>query len=150
MSAIFSAIKSIKNEIRFDSKYHIVMTIAVLLKLVFVTCAILGMMDKIDNAQNAEQHKRIMMAKDMSNELTKIVVLGMMVVIFFPRNNTYCIDKSFKTLLFVFAIISLLEIHWYVFLGQIDLVNRIQYFTGRIGSFDQQVHNDQIHILHTR
>jgi hypothetical protein len=69
-----------------------------------------------------------------------------MIYVFNPFNNTFCIDKHFKTLLFVFAIFAIAEIHWVVFTSKVSPdANIVQFFLGRIGTMQQQEQRDREH-----
>jgi hypothetical protein len=66
--------------------------------------------------------------------------------VFNPFNDTFCVDKHFKTLLFVFAIFTLIEVHWVVFTRKVSPdANLIRFFLGRIGTMKQQTQRDREH-----
>lgn len=138
--------KEIKGEIRDDTIYHIVLSIAVIVKIIFIISAIICYIYEEKGQQNTKFFKKIVRIKDITNELTIIIVCCLIFFIFNPFNNTFCIDKHFKTLLFVFAIFTLIEVKWVVFTGEVlKESNILQFFFGRIGTLKQQVNHDQTH-----
>ena len=143
---ITKIINSIHKEIRIDSWYHIFLSIAVITKLVFVSSAILCYIEERRNKTETNIFKRLIHVKDISNELTILVVCLLMIYIFNPSNTNFCIDKQFKTLLFAFAIFTLAEIHWVVFTKKVyPGSNTLQFFLGRIGTMRGQIERDRVH-----
>jgi heme/copper-type cytochrome/quinol oxidase subunit 2 len=136
------------NSIKFDTWYHAGLSIAIIMKLFFFISAIVLFYDERAGKQDSKQFKRMMMLKNFSNEMTKIIVCLLIIVVFATHKGVSCIDKHFRILLVVFAIISLLEVHWIVFFQDvIPLLNQIQYFTGRIGTLQDQTNMDKIHAV---
>lgn len=138
--------KGIKSEIKTDTWYHIVLSIAVIVKVIFVCSAIFCYTEERRNKTETDTFKRIVHIKDISNELTIIVICLLMLYVFNPFNDTFCVDKHFKTLLFVFAIFTLIEVHWVVFTAKVSPdANLIRFFFGRIGTMKQQTQRDREH-----
>jgi hypothetical protein len=140
-SNVFTELKS---EIKFDSYYHIVLSIAVILKIVFIICAIISFYEyEIGNSETSFS-KKIIKLKDYSNETVKAIVCTIMLFLFSPFNNNYCIDRTLKILLFTYSIISIAEINWAVFIDVHPIIRKIQYFMGRPGSIKQQKMYDKL------
>lgn len=138
----------IKNEFKVDTWYHIVLTIVVIIKIIFIISAIIVFEETRNHHENTPFFKRIVRIKDISNELAIIIICILMIHVFNPFNNNYTVDKHLKNILFVFAILTLCERHWFVFTGKnIQLINHIQFFTGRIGTLQDQTSSDKRHLM---
>ena len=137
----------IKNEFKVDTWYHIVLTIIVILKIIFLISAIIVFEETRHHHENTPLFQRIVRIKDISNELAMIIISILMIYVFNPFNNNYTVDKHLKNILFIFAILTLCERHWFVFTGKnIQLINHIQFFTGRIGTLQDQMSTDKRHL----
>ena len=86
---ISKIINSIHKEIRIDSWYHIFLSIAVVTKLVFVSSAVLCYIEERRNKTETNRFKRMVHIKDISNELTILVVCLLMIYIFNPSNTNF-------------------------------------------------------------
>lgn len=128
----------LREEIQFDTNYHVVLTVAVVLKVVFVICAVISLYEVRQGREHTSFAIRVVKLKDMCNELVKIIVCLLVVYLFSPFKPSYCMDKSMKILLFTFAIITLIEVHWVVFIKHHYIIRTLQYFTGRLGTFNEQ------------
>ena len=129
-----------------DTWYHIVLSIAVIVKVVFVLSAIFCFIEERRNKTETNTFKRLVHIKDISNELTILIICLLMLYVFNPFNKNFCVDKHFKTLLFVFAIFTIAEIHWVVFTSEVSPdANVIRFFLGRIGTIKQQDQRDREH-----
>ena len=146
MKVLKSIRKEIGSEIRFDTWYHIVLSLAVIIKIVFICSAIFCFIEQKKYGTDTKEFKRAIHIKDIANELTILIICLIMIYVFNPFNNTFCIDKHFKTLLFVFAIFAIAEIHWVVFTSKVSPdANIVQFFLGRIGTMQQQEQRDREH-----
>ena len=134
------------NSIKFDTWYHAGLSIAIIMKAFFFISAVVLFYDERAGKRDSKQFKRMLFLKNFSNEMTKIIVCLLIIVVFTTHKGVSCIDKHFRILLIVFAIITLLEVHWIVFFQETTpLLSHIQYFTGRIGSLQDQTNMDKIH-----
>lgn len=130
--------KLFREEFQFDTQFHIVLSVAVVIKVVFLVCAVISYYETKTGNEASLFTQKVIKLKDISNELTKIIVCALMVVLFYPHNNTYCIDKPMKMLLFSFGIISLFEVNWSVLMKTHLIFRTMQYFMGRTGSIRDQ------------
>jgi len=129
---------------RFDTKYHIVLSVAILVKVVFLICAIVSFYETLQGNETSPFTRKMIKLKDITNELFKVIICGLMIVFFYPRNQKYCIDKQMKLLLFSYAIISMMEVNWSVIVKPYPFFRKIQYFFGRIGSLRDQNSRDKL------
>ena len=138
--------KEIGSEIRLDTWYHIVLSIAVVVKIVFIFSAVFCYTYQRENKMNTPAFKKLVRIKDVSNELTILIVCLLILYVFNPFNHNFCIDKHFKTLLFVFAIFTIAEIHWVVFTNKVsEELTSVRFFLGGIGTIKQQTQRDKDH-----
>ena len=134
------------NSIKFDTWYHAGLSIAIIMKVFFFISAVVLFYDERAGKRDSKQFKRMLFLKNFSNEMTKIIVCALIIHVFTSQRGVSCIDKHFRILLVAFAIITLLEVHWVVFFQQsIPLLSQIQYFSGRVGSFTDQMNRDKLH-----
>ena len=131
-------VTSLMKEIQLDTRYHVVLSVAIVLKVVFILCAVISFYETRNGNEASPFTKKMIKLKDISNELVKLIVCILMAFLFYPYNNTYCIDKPMKMLLFSYAIISLFEINWSTFIKTHPVFRTIQYFVGRSGSLRVQ------------
>ena len=136
-------IQSMSEEMRFDTKYHIVLSVAILVKVVFLICAIVSFYETLQGNETSPFTRKMIKLKDITNELFKVIICGLMIVFFYPRNQKYCIDKQMKLLLFSYAIISLIEIKWSIAINTHPFFRNLQYFFGRNGSLSDQSTRDK-------
>ena len=136
-------VHSMSKDLRFDTKYHIILSVAIMIKGVFLICAIVSFYETKRGNETSPFTKKMIKLKDITNELFKLIICGLMIVIFYPRNQKYCIDKPMKILLFSYAIISLMEIKWSVAINTHPFFRNLQYFFGRNGSLSDQITRDK-------
>jgi amino acid permease len=141
---VSSVTKLLKEEFQTDTRFHVVLSVAVGIKLIFLICAVISFYETRNGNETSQFTKKILKLKDISNELVKIIVCLLMVFLFYPRSNTYCIDKPMKMLLFSYAIISLFEVNWAALMKTHPAFRMIQYFTGRVGTFQEQNMRDEL------
>jgi hypothetical protein len=141
---VSSVTKILKEEFQTDTLIHIVLSVAVAIKVVFLICAVISFYETRNGNETSQFTKKILKLKDISNELVKIIVCILMVFLFYPHNNTYCIDKPMKMLLFSYAIISLFEVNWAALMKTHPVFRTIQYFTGRVGTLREQNMRDEL------
>lgn len=129
---------------QLDTWIHIVLSVAVVIKIVFLVCAVISYYETQTGNEASPFTKKVLKLKDISNELAKIIACTLMVVLFYPHNNTYCIDKPMKMLLFSFGIISLFEVNWAALMKTHPMFRTMQYFVGRTGSIREQNMSDEM------
>ena len=141
----------LSKELQYDTWYHIAISFAVLLKLLFLGCAVMVFYEGEINNTDTPFFRKVVRLKDICNQCSIIVMCGLMIYLFNPRNRNIYIDTHMQTLLFAFAIIILLESHWVVFLReQSPFISMVQFFIGRTGTFKQQNTADKVHISESR
>jgi hypothetical protein len=141
---VSSVTKLLKEEFQTDTRIHIVLSVAVAIKVVFIVCAIISFYETKNGNEASPFTKKMIKLKDISNELVKIIVCVLIVFLFYPHNNIYCIDKPMKMLLFSYAIISLFEVNWSAIMKTHPAFRTIQYFTGRVGTLREQNTSDEL------
>jgi len=141
---VSSVTKILKEEFQTDTLIHIVLSVAVAIKVVFLICAVISFYEMRNSNETSQFTKKILKLKDISNELVKIIVCILMVFLFYPHNNTYCIDKPMKMLMFSYAIISLFEVNWAALMNTHPVFRTLQYFTGRVGTLREQNMRDEL------
>ena len=135
----------IADELKIDTTYHIVLSAAILLKIVFIACAVINFYDVRSGRDASPFAKKVLKLKDITNELVKGIVCALMLFLFYPRNKNYCIDRTTKMILFSYAVLAIVEINWAVFAEPHPAVRYVQFFLGRIGTMrDQQEHNTRM------
>ena len=138
--------RAVKSEIEFDTWYHSILSVAVISKIIFISSAIFCYIEERNNKTDTNIFKRFIHVKDIANELTIALVCLLMIYVFNPFNKNFCVDSHFKTLLFMFAIFTLAEIHWVVFTTKVyPTSNLVQFFFGRIGTMSGQIKRDKTH-----
>ena len=140
---VSSITKLLREEFQTDTRFHIVLSIAVAIKVVFIVCAIISFYETKNGNEASPFTKNMIKLKDISNELVKIIVCVLMIFLFYPHSNIYCIDKPMKMLLFSYAIISMFEINWSAIMKTHPVFRKIQYFTGRVGTLHEQNMRDE-------
>lgn len=133
------------DELKIDTVYHIVLSVAILLKIVFIACAVINFYDVSSGRDARPFAKKVLKLKDITNELVKVIVCALMLFLFYPRNKNYCIDRTTKIILFSYAVLAIVEINWSVFAEPPPAVRYIQFFLGRVGTIrDQQEHDTRM------
>ena len=145
-SIIYRILKDLKSQLRVDSIYHIFLSIAIIIKIIFITCAITCHVEEKRDKETTNFFRKVVRIKDIANELTTILVCIIILIVLNPFNKTFCIDKHFKMLLFGFAVFTLIEVQWVVFSGEVvKESNLLQFFFGRVGTLNQQIERDLKH-----
>ncbi len=140
-------LKRLSSEFKYDTWYHVAISIAVLLKILFLLTAIIVFYNSETNNTDTPFVRKMVKLKDICNQCSIIVVCAIMIYLFNPRNKHVYVDVHVQTLLFAFAIIVLLESHWVVFMREQHYgVSIVQFFIGRIGTLKEQKIADQKHI----
>jgi len=140
-------LKRLSSNFKYDTWFHIAISVAVLVKLIFLITAIIVFYDSETHNTDTPFYKKMVKLKDICTQCTTILVCLIMIYLFNPRNKHIYIDVHTQVILFGFAIITLLESHWVVFMREQNYgLAIIQFFVGRIGTFKEQVDADQIHI----
>lgn len=130
-----------KEEFRWDTVYHVLLSLAVISKIVFFASAFLTMTDIDITKTNEVEKKRyrfLIYMKDRANEVTKILVYLLILIMFWPTNKNIYVDSMFRHVLFIFAIVELFEVHWWLFFESSNFFDRVRYLFGNVGSFKQQ------------
>lgn len=140
-------LKRLSSEFKHDTWYHIAISVAVLLKLIFLLSAIIVFYGSETHNTDTPFFRKMVKLKDICNQCSIILVCAIMIYLFNPSNKHMYIDVHTQTLLFAFAIIVLLESHWVVFMREQHYgLSIVQFFIGRIGTLNEQKIADRTHI----
>ncbi len=137
--------KLLGEELVFNSYFHAIVSVAVIIKTIFLVSAVTCFLISKEGDKASRFYTMFLRIKDVANEITKILVFGLMAYVFRPGiSRSKPIDGTLKALFFLFALISLVEVHWNVlFHVRSDTINVIQFFAGRTGSLKQQMNHDR-------
>jgi len=97
-------------ELQVDTLYHTLISIAVILKIILIFFIGVNLYEKYIRKIDTPLIRKTLKIKNQLEEWEETIICFLMIILFFPRNKTYCIDHITKLLLFSYAMITLLGI----------------------------------------
>lgn len=108
--------------------YDVYVSIAILVKVIFVILAIVDLSYKVKKQTNSPKDKKIIYWKDRMEFIFTIMMALLLIYLFNPRSSKIIgLDTETKILLFLFGIILIITAKWQIFFEESVVFKKIQF-----------------------
>ena len=108
--------------------YDVYVSIAILVKVIFIILALIHLYYKMKNLTNSPNDKNVLYWKDRMEFVFTIMMALLLIYIFNPRSSRIIgLDTETKFLLFLFGIILIITAKWEIFFKESIVFKKIQF-----------------------
>jgi len=108
--------------------YDVYVSIAILVKVIFVILAIVHLSYKVKKQTNSPKDKKVIYWKDRMEFIFTIMMALLLIYLFNPRSSKIIgLDAETKILLFLFGIILIITAKWQIFFKESAVFKKIQF-----------------------